>query len=132
MKTLKWIAVLPSSIIALFLANIVYRIGHYLTASRVLPPDSWSNIILVSILSSMFSSAIFVYVGTYIAPSYKKETALVLTVLICIVGGASLFIVNFISIEYISNIGIIAGIVGAVLSYIGILQSETFEDEKVK
>ena len=82
MKALKWIAVLPSSIITLFLANAIWRVLHSMTTIQFLDPDSWLNLIIVEFMSSLISAASFVYVGALIAPSYKKETAIVLTILI--------------------------------------------------
>lgn len=117
---------LPLSIAALFISYILLRIGNNFTVSRVLSPNSWSHYLLVTIITNLFSAGFFVYVGTYIAPSYNRETAIVLTTLLCIVAGASLFIVNFINKAYISNVGIIAGIVGAVGGCIVILQSDDF------
>uniref|UniRef100_UPI0040489416 hypothetical protein n=2 Tax=Roseivirga sp. TaxID=1964215 RepID=UPI0040489416 len=124
MKALKWIAVLPASLLALILSNLIWRLLHSLTASRYIDTDSWLNLIFVDIMSSALASAAFIYAGTFIAPNYKKETALVLTILISMISGASLFIVNVMTAEYFSNVGIIAGIVGAVACYFEIQQSE--------
>lgn len=124
MKVLKWIAVFPVSIIAMILANIIWRFLYSITAFRYIDPDSWLNLIFVDIMSSAIASASFVYAGTFIAPNYKKETALVLTILISIISGASLFIVNVMTEEYFSNIGIVAGIIGAVVCYYEIQRTE--------
>lgn len=124
MKLLKWIAVFPVSIIAMILANIIWRFLYSITAFRYIDPDSWLNLIFVDIMSSAIASASFVYAGTFIAPNYKKETALVLTILISMISGASLFIVNVMTAEYFSNIGIVAGIIGAVICYFEIQRTE--------
>lgn len=124
MKALKWIAVLPASVLALILANLVWRLLHSLTASSYIDPTSLLNLIFVDIMSSAIASAAFVYAGAFIAPNYKKETALVLTVIISLISGASLLIVNVMTAEYYSNIGIIAGIVGAVVCYFEIQRTE--------
>jgi len=44
--------------------------------------------------------------------------------LISMMSGASLFIVNVITAKYFSNIGIISGIVGAIICYFEILRKE--------
>jgi len=124
MKVLKWIAVFPVSIIAMIMANIIWRFLYSITAFRYIDPDSWLNLILVDIMSSLISTAAFVYFGTMIAPNNKKETALILTILISMISGASLFIVNVMTAEYFSNIGIIAGIVGAIICYFEIQRTE--------
>ena len=115
MKALKWIAVFPASLLAFVLSNFIWRLLHSLTASRY---------IFVDIMSSAISAAAFVYAGAYIAPNYKKETALILTILISLISGASLFIVNVMTAEYFSNIGIIAGIIGAIVCYFAIQRTE--------
>ncbi len=130
MKVLKWIAVFPVSIIAMILANIIWRFLYSITAFRYIDPDSWLNLIFVDIMSSAIASASFVYAGTFIAPNYKKETALVLTILISTISGASLFIVNFMTAEYFSNIGIVAGIIGAVVCYIEIQRTEKEKEDE--
>ncbi len=124
MKALKWIAVLPTSLLAFILANFIWRLLHSITASRYIDPDSWLNIIFVDIMSSAISAAAFVYAGAYIVPNYKKETALILTILISMISGASLFVVNVMTAEYFSNIGIIAGIIGAIVCYFEIQRTE--------
>ena len=124
MKALKWIAVLPATVLALILANLIWRLLHSITASRYIDPDSCLNLIFVDIMSSAIATAAFVYAGAFIAPNYKKETALILTILISMISGASLFIVNVMTAEYFSNIGIVAGIVGAVACYIEVQRAE--------
>ncbi len=124
MKALKWIAVFPVSLLAFILANFIWRLLHSITASRYIDSDSWLNIIFVDIMSSAISAAAFVYAGAYIAPYHKKEIALILTILISMLSGASLFIVNVMTAEYISNIGIIAGIIGAIVCYFEIQRTE--------
>ena len=124
MKALKWITVLPVSVLALILANLIWRLLHSITASRYIDPDSWLNLIFFDIMSSAIAAAAFVYAGTYIAPNYKKETALILTIFISMISGASLFIVNIMTEEYFSNIEIIAGIIGAILCYLEIQRTE--------
>lgn len=124
MRALKWLAVLPASILAFVLANFIWRLLHSLTASRYIDTDSWLNLIFVDIMSSAIAAAAFVYAGAFIAPNFKKETALVLTILISIISGASLFIVNVMTAEYFSNIGIVAGIVGAIACYFEVQRAE--------
>lgn len=125
MKALKWLAVLPASLLANISMYFIWRFLYLM----VIDPSSRFNSIYIDILSSSIAGAAFVYAGTYIAPNYKKETALVLTILISMISGASIFIVNVIIADYFSNIGIIAGIVGAVACYFEIQRSEK-EKEK--
>lgn len=124
MKVLKWIAVLPASIVAMILANIIWRFLYSITTFRYIDSDSWLNSIFVDITSSLISTVAFVYFGTLIAPNNKKEAALILTILISMISGASLFVVNVLTAEYFSNIEIIAQIVGAIIGYFEIQRTE--------
>jgi hypothetical protein len=117
---LKWIGVLPVAIIALIVSNALWRILHGITSSSYIEPDSWMNIILVEVMSAGISSASFIYAGTWLAPKYKKETALVLFIILIMTVGASFFAANFLTGDYFSNIGLISGIIGAAACYIDI------------
>ena len=121
---LKWIGVLPIAILALILSNALWRILHGLTASRYIEPDSWLNIIFVEVMSAALSSAAFIYAGTWIAPKYKKETALILLIILSMLFGALLLAANFLKGDYFSNIGLISGIIGAVMCFFEIQNKE--------
>lgn len=117
MKALRWILVLPFSLLSFFVANVLWQWLYSITASRYLDPNSMLNLIIVDIMSSAISTAAFVYIGALIAPSYKKITALILATLAITLLLISLFVVNVLTAEYISNFGLIAGMVGALVCY---------------
>ena len=127
-KTIKnvllWIAVLPASLVGMMLSFGLWRIIHNLTAARYIDTNSWLNIFFVEIMSNLIAGAAFVFIGYKVAPNNQKTTAIVLTALLILVGGSSLFIVNFMSKEYFSNIGIIAGLFGSIACCISIYKGE--------
>jgi len=126
---LLWISVLPASLASMILAFGLWRIIHNLTASGYIDTNSWLNILFVEIMSNLIASAAFVLVGSEIAPNNKKIVAVVLTTLLILVSGSSLFIINFITKEYFTNLGIIAGIVGAIVCCISIYEGEFDKNE---
>jgi hypothetical protein len=127
-KTLKnsllWISILPASLAAMFLSFGVWRILHIITSSRYIDQNSWINIIFVEFMSNFLASAAFVYVGYKVAPNKKIIVAIILTSLLLIVSGSSLYILNFITKNYFQNIGTISGIFGAVICCVGIYEEE--------
>ncbi|MDD4135850.1 MAG: hypothetical protein PHN66_02140 [Candidatus Shapirobacteria bacterium] len=124
---LRWIAVLPSSIIGMIIVFALWKIINNLTGAMManyIDPNSWMSILLIEVMSNMVAGVVFVSIGYKVAPNNQKITALILTILFTLIGSYSFFIVNFISKEYFSNIGIISGIFGSVICYIGIYRGE--------
>lgn len=124
MKALRWIAVLPFSLLSFFLANMLWQLLYSITASRYLDPESIVNLIIVDIMSSAISTAAFVYAGVLMAPSKKKITALILATLVITLLLISLFVVNVLTAKYVSNFGLISGVVGAMVCYNEIQEKE--------
>lgn len=126
---LRWIAVLPTSILGMILAYGLWRIIHNATAARYIDTNSWLNIVFVEIMSNLFAGGIFVYIGFKISPAFQKIVAIVLASLILLLSGTSLFIVNFMTKEYLSNIGIISMNIGSIVCCISIFKGEIEEVE---
>jgi len=121
---LKWIGVLPFAFIALIFSNTLWRILHGIIGSRYIDPDSWWNTLFVEIMSAAVSSAIFIYAGTWLAPKYKKKTALILLIILSTLIGISFVLANFFTGDYFSNIALISGIIGAVVCFLEIQDTE--------
>jgi hypothetical protein len=126
MKVLKWIAVFPVSLLAYALVTLVFSLLPSLSGYD---PNPLIYFVHTNVITPAIAAAAFVCAGTFIAPNYKKGTALILTILLCMIAGASLFVVNVITEKYFSNIEIVAEIVGAIICCLGIQQ---FEEEKEK
>ncbi len=115
MKILRWICVLPVSIIVLILSNIILKFLLLLT--REFEPNS----IILLILTSAQSTALFIIVGVKIAPTYKFKTALTLIVIAVL----SIFINIFITYSYypteIENfrfwVNNLAAVLGLIIGY---------------
>ncbi|MFA7119311.1 MAG: hypothetical protein WC159_11105 [Sphaerochaetaceae bacterium] len=121
---LLWIAFFPASIVGMMLAYGVYRLAFYLFSSRYINPNSWISIIFLEIMSNAIAGAAFIYTGYRIAPNSKKTAVIILTLLLVLIAGSSLAVVNFITKEYFSNIGIIAGIAGSIYCCIVVYTGE--------
>jgi uncharacterized membrane protein len=124
MKVLKWVGVLPISVLAMVLASIIWNLLFKLSTLLYFADESWISLIFSEIMSSLVGVAAFIYSGVTVAPSHKKETALVLTVLISLFCGASLLFINLISREYFHNLSVISVLIGAVVCYLEIVKKE--------
>jgi len=123
----RWIAVLPASILGMILAYGLWRIIHNATAARYIDIDSWLNIVFADVMSNLISGAAFVYIGSKVSPSYQKIVAIVLASLILVMSGTSLFIINFMTKEYLSNIGIISMNIGSIVCCVSVFKGEMEE-----
>ena len=119
-NSLLWLAIFPASLISSILAYGLWRIIQYIALTSYVEPSSWVYIFYVEITSNFIAGAALVYTGSKIAPTYTKKVAIVLTVIALLFGGASVFIVNFITRDFIANIGIIAGLTGSIVTCIEI------------
>lgn len=111
--TLRWIAVLPGSFIG---AYIAYWICKFLRSD-------WSNrsflgaivLFTTECVASGIFGAIFIYAGSRIAPSYKKQTTIALAIIGVAILGASAF-ATLVTHDYKVIIFIICTGVGGGLS----------------
>ncbi|SOU87090.1 hypothetical protein [Tenacibaculum dicentrarchi] len=129
MTILRWIGVLPIAVLSTFIINIIWSLLLLISPALYIEDNFLWKLVFVDILSAVLSGASFVYFGVYIAPNFKKETALILTIIFGIMSGISFFAANFLTSEYFSNISIISGIVGAISCYFELLKTEK-EKEK--
>jgi hypothetical protein len=107
MKVLKWIAVLPVSILALFLASIFLKFTM-----------SFSGLETDSIISQCFigfaCGIAFIYAGAYIAPSHNVKVAFILMIIGISLSIVSLCTVNF---TYKDNFREAFAIIGLITTY---------------
>lgn len=116
MKTLKWIAVLPISILAMGLSYFIVRLFLMLVIDVwIFQLDSEISTKIIIALSSSVSTAIFLLTGYRLAPNYKIETLIIMSIIILICSGASLFVVNFIAKDYLLNLRIAMDLMAVVL-----------------
>lgn len=114
MKIFRWIVVLPVALIAFALSNLLLNFGFKI----FLPVDGtviWMKLLFLDILAPGVSAAYLVYAGILIAPSFKKETGIILTIISCILHAGSLFVVYFFPYNTHSILPAVAGILGSTV-----------------
>jgi hypothetical protein len=124
---LRWIAILPASVLGMQLTFVLLRIINILFASHYIDTSSWMGVLYTDIVSNLIAGVAFVYVGFKVAPSNQKIVAIVLAVLLLVISCLSLFFVNFITKEYYSNLGIICGNIGSIVCCVSIVKGEMDE-----
>lgn len=110
---LRWLAVLPCAAIG---TTVVYLIVNY---SQLFYADENSKyaIYVIPVTASLASGIAIIYSGVWSAPSYKKQTALILLVLSCLLMGYG--IVRTLSeSRYLDFTRDIACVVGLVIGYL--------------
>ena len=117
---LRWIVLLPASLISSVVAWYLVTIGNYLVGGR--PGEGilsigWRG--CVEILAGLAFGYVFIYAGAYVAPGHKKHTVYVLSGIGFLLIGACLF-AAFMTRNYwavLSNCSAVAGIAGAVWAF---------------
>jgi hypothetical protein len=87
---LRWILVPVSSVLAMFIVNILARLFFWLQARFLgLGEGAWLELIWKNVLSGGVTGFAMVYIGVMTAPFGKKVVALVLGGLFVMLGGLS-------------------------------------------
>ena len=87
MKVLRWIGVIPASIVGMYICYLFSMLAGYLNFGWGITINGETiNIVgaIVSILANGFAGYGFVCCGAYVAPSHKAVTALILMIIIMI------------------------------------------------
>lgn len=87
MNILRWIGIVPASILGMYICYLFSMLAGYLNFGWGITINGETiNIVsaIVSILANGFAGYGFVYCGTYVAPSHKSVTALILMIIIVI------------------------------------------------
>ena len=120
----RWVGVLPLSVASMYVASFINKIlvGFELNYIGIDDVDSFMYIVFEyfqsKIIGNIFILAIFVISGSILAPKHNKIVSLVLMVVGISVSSVSIFIVNFISFEYLENIPLIASVLGCISGYL--------------
>ncbi len=110
---LRWLAVLPCAAIG---TTVIYLIVSY---SQLFYADENSKyaIYVIPVTASLASGVAVIYSGVWSAPTYKKQTALILLVLSCLLMGYGIFRALSES-KYLDFTKDIASVVGVVIGYL--------------
>ena len=117
-----WIILLPASIFALITGNLLGELlcslEHLFWGNNGGLEDLFNTYILNPFQTNTISSFAFVFTGYFLAPKHKQTVGLIMMIILLCVGSISMFVVNFIDIDYMKNIGIIFAMIGAVIGYL--------------
>ncbi|MCK4788707.1 MAG: hypothetical protein KAV87_33500 [Desulfobacteraceae bacterium] len=126
-KILRWIAVLPVSIIGSCIAYSVFYFLNYYAAAYFFAFDTGGGVFLLFFrlynlfLSSFVSGFAFIHLACYIAPNFKRAVAIVLTALFVILTIVFCGIWLFVTHEYYNlaaGLGGLFGVLPAMCFYI--------------
>lgn len=113
-KFLRWLAVLPGAIVALILSYAIIKLFMMLSNWFVGISSDSPYMKLAEIFVSGLSGYYFVYIGSKIAPSSRKEVAYALTGIIFLVGGAIVFN-DILRAEYYNAVASAATAIGGMV-----------------
>jgi len=86
-QIVRWICVLPGAIIGSAAAQAIAKILNYLQMG-----DSTLSRFFIEAMSGFVMGATFIYIGSSIAPTHKKQTAIVMLTIISALFGISIFL----------------------------------------
>ena len=91
LDVLRWIAALPASVLGCVIAYWIVVILNRITMARYVDPDSFMGQVFVQWIGNAIMGAAFVYISVYIAPSYKKQTGIIMAGIALLLSGTFLF-----------------------------------------
>lgn len=86
---LRWIAVLPAALAASIIALFPLHFVLYFTLRNWIEPVPE---LPERLLTPFVVAIVFIWIGTYIAPDFKKETAIVLFSILLFISGGLIFL----------------------------------------
>lgn len=117
---LRWIGVLPASIIAYLIAYNVLRLLSILSSLfEGRSQDGWYNLYIVPVVASAVAGYVFVSWGVFMAPIHKKHTGIGLLILMTLLIGGAIFI-ELTQTRVRGIVELIASLVGTIVGYFSI------------
>lgn len=115
---LLWIAILPSTIIAFVLTDIILRLILAFLTMWTLGSDLENAFTNSGLFADFFAGAIFIIAGTEIAPNYKFIISVILLFIYVSLTTYILLFQAIIPLNYYSSFTIVSGNIGAVLGFL--------------
>lgn len=123
-NTLRWIFLLPASLLIMALIYGIVRGIYSIGISRWTNPNSVLSFILIELVANFFAGGSFVFAGYSIASNHKRIVAFCCVGFLLLFSGASLLAITTYTKEYISIVGIITGNIGAISILLYLLKEE--------
>lgn len=118
---LRWLGIIPGAILGFALANLMMWVISNFVLIAV--GDYEIVNIVVKVLGGVYAGIAFVVAGLFVAPKFKKEVTIALTVLLAIIMSLSIFSGLYITNDYISSLLAISSIGGGVYACFKYLKS---------
>ena len=116
---LRWIGVLPCSVIAYFIAYNLIRLFNWIETIIGIDKDDvwWFNNFTGPALATGVAGYAFVKAGVSLAPTHKKDASLILLILLALLSGIGIF-VSIINKRYMPGIlECVAQLIGTVIAF---------------
>lgn len=91
LKVLRWITLLPASLIGGYVGWFVVSLLNKITAAGYYNPNSFLGRLFIESVSHMAMGAAAIYIAARIAPVYKKQVSLIMCGLVILMAGLFLF-----------------------------------------
>ena len=105
-KSLRWLAVIPGAFLAMVLAPILFNLVMYVTGTRVGGDETFLFYLFRTFLSAGVGSFAYIYIGSIIAPFFRR----IVSVSLCVI-----FITLYILLIFASK------------NVLGVIESDVFE-----
>jgi hypothetical protein len=122
LQAIRWIATLPAAIFGSLIAYWAIRLVMWLGSSRF-GDESWLEYFWNEIVSSGLMGAAFIFCAAYVAPRFKRQTAIVFAGLLLSLSGL-LLVAAFSTEQYMSVLATICMNGGAIITAIAIFTGE--------
>lgn len=121
---LRWIAVLPAAILSYLIAyNLLRLLNLFNNLFDGRSNEGWYSLYIIPVIAAGAAGYCFVAWGSFVAPSHRKHTGIILLILIALLTGGAL-LVEISKTRAMGIIELVGSIVGAVIAYFSIEEPE--------
>ncbi len=122
LQVIRWIGTVPAAVVGSVLAYWIGRLIMWLGSSRF-GDETWFEFFFKEIFSSGLMGAAFVYCAAFLAPKFKRQTAVTFAgILLCL--SAALFYAAIMTSLYMSMLSIVCMNVGSIITAVATYNEE--------
>lgn len=125
---LRWVAVLPAAALSLCLAPVILYCLEWLSIklNGSGNEDGWFLMYITPIMGNALGGYCYIKVATEIAPSFKKNTALILFIILVLLCGITIFNLTM-RREYLKIIETIASLITATIAFVDVERNDNYK-----